>query len=76
MSDRVAVGAAVDDGAALVVAGGGGVVALALGSGEAPDSDAHAFVSWDSTEKQIDFALGSHAVPSAAVRERDMRMKG
>ncbi len=78
VSERVAVGDGVAVGAGLDVADGGGVVpvAVALGAGEAPLNVAHAFVSCDATEKQTDLAVGSHAVPSVAVRESDRRMKG
>jgi hypothetical protein len=76
VSDLVALGAAVLIGAGLDVAVGGGVVAVALGAGEAPARVAHAFVSCDPTERQTDFAVGSHAVPSAAVREKDTRANG
>jgi hypothetical protein len=76
VSDRVALGVADAVGAGLDVTVGGGVVAAALGAGEEPARVAQAFVSCDSTERQTDFALGSHAVPSAAVRERATRTKG
>jgi hypothetical protein len=75
VSDRVAVGAAVADGNAVVAVVGEGD-AGAVGAGEAPLRLAHAFVSCDSTERQTDFAFGSHAVPSAALRDSAMRMKG
>ncbi len=75
MSDRVAVGATVAEGTA-VVADVGADDAVAVGAGEAPLRLAHAFVSCDSTERQTDFALGSHAVPSAALRDRATRMNG
>jgi hypothetical protein len=78
VSDRVAVGAAVVVGTGLDVAVGGGVVAItvAVGAGDAPARVAHAFVSCVSTERQTDFAVGSHAVPSAAVRARATRTNG
>ena len=78
VSDRVAVGAAVALAPGLDVAVGGGVVAaaVALGAGDAPVRLAQALVSCDSTERQTDFVLGSHAVPSVAVREKATRTKG
>jgi hypothetical protein len=76
VSERVAVGAAVDVGAGLDVAVGGAVVAVALGPGEAPLKVAQAFVSCVSTVRQTDLALASHAVPSAAVRENATRTNG
>jgi thiazole synthase ThiGH ThiG subunit len=76
VSDRVGVGAAVDVEAGLDVGVGGGVAAVALGAGEAPARVAQAFVSADSTVRQTDFAVESHAVPSAAVRDKATRTKG
>jgi hypothetical protein len=77
VSDRVAVGlelgVAAADGDGL---DDGGVVAAGLGEGEAPARVAHAFVSCVSTMRQTDFAVASHAVPSAAVREKDTRTNG
>jgi hypothetical protein len=77
VSVRVAVAAAVGDGPPVAdpVAVGTGD-AVAVGAGDAPLSVAQAFVSWDSTERQTDRAVGSHAVPSVAVRETATRMNG
>jgi len=75
VSERVAVEAAVPVGNGNVAVAEG-EVAAAVGAGEEPLKVAHAFVSCDSTERQTDLVLGSHAVPSAAVRERATRTKG
>jgi len=75
VNDRVGVGATVADGTADVLVVGAGD-AVALGVGAVPLRLAQAFVSCDSTERQTNFALGSHAVPSAALRDRAMRMNG
>jgi hypothetical protein len=75
VSDRVAVGTAVADGAPVAVGVGAGD-AVALGAGEAPLRVAQAFVSCVSTERQADRALVSQGVPSVAVREMDRRMNG
>src|SRR5438105_12679107 len=58
VSDRVAVGAAVAEGA-VVALDVGAADAVALGAAEAPLRVAHAFVSCDSTERQTDRALDS-----------------
>ena len=75
VSERVAVGAAVAEGA-VVALDVGAADAVALGAAEAPLRVAHAFVSCDSTERQTDRALDSHAVPSVAFRASEMRMNG
>src|SRR5438045_8720353 len=75
VSERVAVGAAVAEGA-VVALDVGAADAVALGAAEAPLRVAQAFVSCDSTERQTDRALDSHAVPSVAVRASEMRMNG
>jgi hypothetical protein len=75
VSDRVADGTAVADGA-VVALDVGELDAVALGAGEAPLKLAQAFVSAVSTERQTDRALASHGVPSVAVRASEKRMNG
>jgi imidazole glycerol phosphate synthase subunit HisF len=80
VSDRVAVAATVAEGTAVALVVGAGVADagadVALGAGAPPLGLAHAFVSADSTVRQTLRAVGSQAVPSAAVREIAIRMNG
>src|SRR5438094_10122600 len=73
VSERVAVGAAVAEGA-VVALDVGAADAVALGAAATPLRGAQAFVSCYSTERQTDRALDRHALPSVLRRSGAPRL--